>query len=159
MCIRDSPIPFLFLGHLQPCTKKLKRKLKLQSTFKGNKMQVFSTASKTSVATTDAIFDRHDSSGNLVTMYGYHQKENTGSRLFTESKPCWTGMISVWMSDHLDKIPCAVLLGKSGWRSGHQWRLLPLLQCCMWIEFQSISTWLRGFSRGTPVSSLIKIDS
>ena len=32
-------------------------------------------------------------------------------------------------------------------------------KCCMWIEFQSISTWLRGFSPGTPVSSLLKIDS
>ena len=30
---------------------------------------------------------------------------------------------------------------------------------CMWIELQSISTWLRGFSPGTPVSSLLKIDS
>ena len=45
-----------------------------------------------------------------------------------------------WMGDHLDKIPCAELLGKSGWHSGHQSRLPPLLQCCMWIEFQSIST-------------------
>ena len=32
------------------------------------------------------------------------------------------------------------LAGKSGWRSGHQSRPPPLLQCCMWIEFQSIST-------------------
>ena len=30
---------------------------------------------------------------------------------------------------------------------------------CMWVEFQSISTWLRGFSPGSPVSSLLKIDS
>ena len=30
-------------------------------------------------------------------------------------------------------------------------------KCCMWIEFQSISTWLRGFSPGTPVSSLLKL--
>ena len=30
-------------------------------------------------------------------------------------------------------------------------------KCCMWIEFQSISTWPRGFPPGTPVSSLIKI--
>ena len=50
---------------------------------------------------------------------------------------------------YLGKILCAVLLGKSGWRSGHQSRLPPLLQCCMWIEFQSISTWLRGFPPGT----------
>ena len=32
-------------------------------------------------------------------------------------------------------------------------------KCCMWIEFQSISTRLRGFLPGTPVSSLLKIDS
>ena len=32
------------------------------------------------------------------------------------------------MSDHLDRIPCAILLGKSGWRSEHQSRLPPLLQ-------------------------------
>ena len=32
-------------------------------------------------------------------------------------------------------------------------------KCCMWAEFQSISTWLRRFSPGTPVSSLLKIDS
>ena len=31
-------------------------------------------------------------------------------------------------------------------------------KCYMWIEFQSILTWLRGFSLGTPVSSLLKID-
>ena len=48
--------------------------------------------------------------------------------------------VDIWMGDHLDKIPCAVLLVKSSWRSGHQSRLPPLLQCCMWIEFQSIST-------------------
>ena len=32
------------------------------------------------------------------------------------------------MGDHLDRIPCAVLHGKSGWHSGHQSRLPPLLQ-------------------------------
>ena len=32
-------------------------------------------------------------------------------------------------------------------------------KCCMWIEFHSISTWLRRFSPCTPVSSLLKIDS
>ena len=29
------------------------------------------------------------------------------------------GRVDIWMGDHLDKIACAVLLGKSGWRSGH----------------------------------------
>ena len=46
-------------------------------------------------------------------------KGNTGSRLFP---------FDIWMDDHLDKIPCAVLHGKSDWRSGHQSRLPPLLQ-------------------------------
>ena len=32
-------------------------------------------------------------------------------------------------------------------------------KCCMWIELQLISTWLRGFSPGTPVSCLLKSDS
>ena len=32
------------------------------------------------------------------------------------------------MGDHLDKIPFAVLLGRSGWHSGHQSHLPPLLQ-------------------------------
>ena len=27
-----------------------------------------------------------------------HQRENTGSRLFTEVKPCWTGLISGWVT-------------------------------------------------------------
>ena len=36
--------------------------------------------------------------------------------------------VDIWMGDHLDRIPCAVLRGKSGWRSGHQSRLPPLLQ-------------------------------
>ena len=30
--------------------------------------------------------------------YGYHQRENNGSRLFTEVKPCWTGLISGWVT-------------------------------------------------------------
>ena len=31
-------------------------------------------------------------------VYGSHQRENTGSRLFTEVKPCWTGLISGWVT-------------------------------------------------------------
>ena len=63
----------------------------------------------------------------IVKRYGYHQRENTGSRLFTEVKPCWTGLISGWVTIKI-KIPCAVLLGKSGWRCEHLSRLPPLLQ-------------------------------
>ena len=50
-------------------------------------------------------------------VYGYHQRENTGSRLFTEVKPCWTGLISGW-----------VTISIKYWHSGHQSRLSPLLQ-------------------------------
>ena len=30
--------------------------------------------------------------------YGFHQRENTGSRLFTAVKPCWTELISRWVT-------------------------------------------------------------
>ena len=92
-------------------------------------------------------------------LYGYHQRENTGSRLFTEVKLVGQGWYLERWPSTVDKLPCAVLLGGSGWHSGHQSCLPPLLQCCLWIEFQSISTWLWGFFPGTRVSSLLKIDS
>ena len=43
---------------------------------------------------TDFISEAHAS----LIMYGYHQRENTGSRLFTAVKPCWTGLISGWVT-------------------------------------------------------------
>ena len=33
-----------------------------------------------------------------ILRYGYQQRENTGFRLFTEVKPCWTGLISGWVT-------------------------------------------------------------
>ena len=59
--------------------------------------------------------------------------------------------VNIWMGDHLDKVSCAVLLGKSGWCSGHQSHLPSLLQYCMWIEVD--------LNLISPVSSLLKIDS
>ena len=41
------------------------------------------------------------------------------------------------MGDHLDIIPCAVLLGKSGWSSGLQSRLPPLLQM-LYVDWVSV---------------------
>ena len=41
------------------------------------------------------------------------------------------------MGDHLDIIPCAVLLGMSGWRSGHHSRLPPLLQV-LYVDWVSV---------------------
>ena len=38
------------------------------------------------------------SNTNTIERYGYHQRENTGSHLFTEVKPCWTGLISGWVT-------------------------------------------------------------
>ena len=38
----------------------------------------------------------------FILIKGYHQRENTGSRLFTKVKPCWTGLISgsvtIWIA-------------------------------------------------------------
>ena len=42
--------------------------------------------------------------------YGYHQGENTGSRLFTEVKPCWTGLMSGWVTISI-KYPVLYSLG------------------------------------------------
>ena len=42
--------------------------------------------------------------------YGYHQRENTGSRLFTEVKPCWTGLIPGWVTSSI-KYPVLYALG------------------------------------------------
>ena len=44
------------------------------------------------------------------TRYGYHQRENTGSRLFTEVKPCWMGLISGWVTISI-KYPVLYSLG------------------------------------------------
>ena len=42
--------------------------------------------------------------------YGYHQRENTGSCRFTEVKPCWTGLISGWVTISI-KYPVLYSLG------------------------------------------------
>ena len=85
-------------------------------------------------------------------------KGNTGSHLFTEVKPCWTGLISGWVTIEI-KYPVLYCLGSQAGvvDINHTFHLY--YKCCMWTEFQSISTWLWGFSPGTPVSSLLKIDS
>ena len=85
-------------------------------------------------------------------------KGNTGSRLFTEVKPCWTGLISGWVTIGI-KYPVLYCLGSQAGivDINHAFHLY--YKSCMWTEFQSISTWFRGFSPGTPVSSLLKIDS
>ena len=77
--------------------------------------------------------------------------------MFTEVKPCWTGLLSGWVTIWI-KYPVLYFLGSqaSVVNINHAFHLY--YKCCMRIEFQSISTWLRGFPPGTPVSFLLKID-
>ena len=86
---------------------------------------------------------------------GYHQRENTGSRLFTEVKPCWIGLISERVTIYI-KDPVLYSTGGQAGVVDINHAFLLYYKCCMWIEFRSILTWLRGFSPGTPVSSLFK---
>ena len=46
----------------------------------------------------DCPDDSADVNIYFIFWYGYHQRENTGSRLFTEVKPCLTGLISGWVT-------------------------------------------------------------
>ena len=48
--------------------------------------------------------------------------------------------------------PCALCLRNTGWRCILYLRLPPPLCARAWVAFISISTWLEGFSPGTPVS-------
>ena len=43
---------------------------------------------------------------SVLSWYGYHQRENTGSRLFTEVKPCWTELISGWVTIAINTLCC-----------------------------------------------------
>ena len=45
--------------------------------------------------------------------------------------------VDIWMGDHLDEIPSAVLLGKWGWCSGHQLCCPPLLQM-LYVDWVSV---------------------
>ena len=44
--------------------------------------------------------------------------------------------VVIWVGDHLDKISCAVLLGKSGWCKHQSW-LPPLLQM-LYVDWVSV---------------------
>ena len=66
-------------------------------------------------------------------LYGYHQKGKHRFPSVHLSSALLDG-VDIWMGDHLDKIPCAVLYGKPGWRSGHQSRLPPLLQKILYVD-------------------------
>ena len=46
----------------------------------------------------DSSSDGEETETDVFVRYGYHQRENTGSRLFTDVKPCWTGLISGWVT-------------------------------------------------------------
>ena len=72
-------------------------------------------------------------------LWGFLDIKKTGSRLFTEIKPCWTGLISGWVTISM-KYPVLYSLGSQVGvvDINHAFHLY--YKCCMWIEFQSIST-------------------
>ena len=100
--------------------------------------------------------------------YGYHRREITGSRLFTEVKRCWTGLISGWVTISV-KYPVLYSLGSQagvvdiiqGGRVGLVVRALAFHQCSPGSisALGVISGWsllvlysaMRGFSPGTSV--------
>ena len=62
--------------------------------------------------------------------------------------PCSSRLSPLWQDWYLDGWPSrekfwAVLLGESGWCSGHEVRVV--YNHCIWAEFQPISMWLVGF--------------
>ena len=81
-------------------------------------------------------------------------KGNTGSRLFTKVKPCWRGLIAGSVTNKI-KYPVLYSFGKSGWRSGHQSRLPPLLQMLS-VVFEGFLRALQfpPSSKSTPTSQI-----
>ena len=73
----------------------------------------------------------------VLTQYGFFtctKGENTGSRLFTEVKPCWTGLISGWVTIYI-KYPVLYSLGSQDGEViiNHAFHLY--CKCGMWMEF------------------------
>ena len=69
-------------------------------------------------------------------LYGYRQRENAGSRAFTEVRPCWTGLISGWVTIWI-KYPVLYYLGSQAGvlNINHAFHLY--YKCCRWIEFSA----------------------
>ena len=90
--------------------------------------------------------------------YGYHQRENTGSRLFTEVKPCWTGLISGWVTISI-KYPVLYSLGSQAGvvDINHAFHLYYNVVCGS--SFSRSQPDFEGFLRALRFSSLLKIDS
>ena len=62
-----------------------------------------------------------------TTIFGTQDVQIRLGTAITKGKTPLDG-VDIWMGDHLDRTPCVVLLGKSGWHSGLQSRLPPLLE-------------------------------
>jgi len=73
----------------------------------------------------------------VLTQYGFFtctKGENTGSRLFTEVKPCWTGLISGWVTIYI-KYPMLYSLGSQNGEVIINYAVHRHCKCCMWLEF------------------------
>ena len=75
--------------------------------------------------------------GSTYGMYGYHQRETPVPVCSPKLSPVGPDGVDICMGDHLDRIPCVVPHGKSGWRSGHQSRLPPLLRM-LYVDWVSV---------------------
>ena len=97
---------------------------------------------------TDLLDDGHDARFALISWHTSQGANKTSSRDYNKhlSHTC---DLNVWLSCNLGSQAGVLNINHA----------FHLHYKCMWIEFQSISTWLRGFPPGTPVSSLLKIDS
>ena len=63
----------------------------------------------------------------------------TVSTVFTEVKPCWTGLISGWVTIGI-KYPVLYCLGSQAGEVDINHAFHLYYKCCMWVESQSIST-------------------
>ena len=85
------------------------------------------------------LYQKLMNTNKLNVRYGYHQRENTSSCLFTEVKPSWTGLITGWVTIQI-KYPVLYSLGSQAGVVDINYAFHLYYICCMWIEFQLIST-------------------
>ena len=90
--------------------------------------------------------------------YGYHQRENTGSRLFTEVKPCWTGLLSGWVTIST-KYPVLYSLGSQAGvvDTNHAFHLYYKVVCGLSLSQSQPD--FEGFLRALRFPPSAKIDS
>ena len=87
----------------------------------------------------------------IFNLYGYHQRTKHWFPPVHQVKPCWTGLLSGWVTIWI-KYPVLYFLGSQAGVVNINHVFYLYYKYCMWIEFQSISTWLR-FPPSTKINS------